>query len=257
MSDGLENVGCYMCGNKKATPVGSKEGLSIVRCNDCALLYVSPRIPERRLAELYDSSYWFERMQVHGYASILERVTWDYWDAFDRIREIREFRTQGRFLDIGCSNGALVLRASQEGFCAFGYELDQFIAMIAGRISGRPVFTSDPLLLEEGESLDGGWDVISMYDVFEHFYNPRRELSRVRRVLRQKGLIVLETFRTDPPSFSEDPIKHEDTKPAEHIYMYQERHLEELFVAARFRILSRRYPAGPGHSRIRYYLEPA
>jgi len=256
-ADGLVKVVCYRCRADDPEPLGTKEGLTVVRCRNCGFWYVNPRLPEEKLSELYDESYWFSRMAMHGYPDIVSRAGHDYRLAEGRLRLIRRFKTSGTLLDIGCSNGALVRRAADMGFQAVGLELNPAIARIAQQASGCEIRIGG---LRSQSFPSQTFDVITLLDVLEHFYDPLLELEEIRRVLKNDGLLVVETFRRDCPTFITDRaniLAHDDIKPFEHIYMCSEADLAWLFEETGLRILGKGYPEGDAHSRVLFCLSPS
>lgn len=243
----LRYVRCMLCGADDTDPVGSKEGLRVVRCRPCGLMYVNPRLPVEAVSELYALEYWYARQAEHGYSDVVERFAYDYILALGRLSIIRKHRLSGVLLDVGCSNGAFVRRASEWGFRASGLELDEDVARLAERISGVSVLVGP---LETQELPNASLDVITAFDVVEHLYEPFAFLERARRLLTPDGILVFETFRTDVPAFGNDPEKHDDFKPLEHVYMYTEANLDTLVARSGFEVLETIYPMGSSHSRV-------
>ena len=209
--DGLEHVRCYMCGADQPRPVGVKEGLTVVTCGGCGFFYVNPRIPKDKLPQLYDRSYWFERMKLHGYPDVLRRAGHDYRLALQRWEAMQAKAPAGSYLDVGCSNGAMVKRASELGYLAFGLELNSEIAEIARQATQRPIYEGP---LREQRFARAEFSVVTLQDVFEHLYDPRVELAELKRVLAPDGLLVIETFRRDCPQFQAGvtDMSHDDIK---------------------------------------------
>lgn len=248
---GLEEVDCYFCGAAVGESLGAREGLEVRLCPVCGLMYTSPRLPETSLSKLYATEYWHQRMAIHCYPSIEERVSLDYTLAIDRITEIQSFKSAGKFLDVGCSNGALIKRAREVGFEACGLEIAPETVQLAQQYSGCPVYQG---MLENYSFPTASFDVITLFDAFEHLYDPRTALKYFLNWLKPGGLLVIETFRTNSPDFQAQMLDHEDVKPAEHIYMYTEYQLDQLFNEAGFYSARRVYPLGEGNSRIKQYL---
>ena len=247
--DGLEHVACYMCGADEPRPVGEKEGLQVVSCGRCGFFYVNPRIPADKLPELYDRSYWYERMKLHGYPDIERRAGHDYRLAVARWEVIGTKVPSGCYLDIGCSNGAMVKRADELGYEAYGLEIDPEVAELARGATGRPVFEGP---LREQRFARGEFDLITMHDILEHLYDPRTELREIKRVLAPEGLLVMETFRRDCPQFEAGlaDMSHDDIKPGEHVYMYRQEEIHRLLAEAGLAVRAVGYPDGPDNSRL-------
>lgn len=93
----------------------------------------------------------------------------------------------GTYLDFGCGDGELPLAILDAGIQSFGLEPDVTAANKARRL-GLTVFPDVDSVPE-----DLCFDVISLIHVVEHFYDVVEELSRISRLLKPKGVLILET----------------------------------------------------------------
>ena len=93
---------------------------------------------------------------------------------------------EGRWLEVGFGNGALLTTAEEFGFTVTG--LDRRAACVE-RMSdlGYQVGTED---LEQHEP-QAPYDVISMCDVLEHMPFPRQTIRRARELLTPEGVLFL------------------------------------------------------------------
>jgi glycosyltransferase involved in cell wall biosynthesis/2-polyprenyl-3-methyl-5-hydroxy-6-metoxy-1,4-benzoquinol methylase len=245
---------CPICGAESFTPVGEKANFRIVQCTLCRLMLVNPRLHRSALRDIYAPTYWQAHMDAYGLPRFWDRLASDYTSALDRVVLLQEFRVGRALLDIGCSNGVLVRRTAEWGFKSYGVELTPEMAHIASQLSGRPVFSGD---LSETTEMFGGlrFHQITMFDLFEHVYEPDQFLGNLGRILEDGGRLFIETFRTDCDDFQAKRLAHDDVKPVEHIYMYTQDNLERLFSRNNFEVLTRRFPMGPAHSRVVFVLE--
>lgn len=245
----LERVAsCPLCGATDPSPVGTRYRLPVVACRSCGLWYVEQRIRAADLPRLYSELYWTELMRLHGYPQHVERYVFDYMAALERVRDLApHVRAGGAVLEIGCALGALVRRWRETGRHAVGLELDEAVARRARFYSGVPVYTS----LDDVKEREPTFDAVVMYDVFEHLYDPVRELERLRPLMARDAVLLLETFRTDSEAFARDGIQHEDVKPIEHPFMYRQSHIEELLRRAGLEPFRITYPCGETNARIR------
>jgi len=92
----------------------------------------------------------------------------------------------GRWLDVGIGNGALLTTAEEFGYVVTG--LDRRAACVEHmRARGYAVFHQ---ALEEHEPR-APYDVISMCDMLEHVPFPRRTLARAKEMLSPDGVVFL------------------------------------------------------------------
>src|SRR5438552_6432529 len=96
----LEYVACNLCGAMLAEPFARRQGMQIVRCCQCNLVYVNPRHNVRTLHNHYNSGQ-SSRIQYYLDVECADRRT------FADILEVagRWLRHQGRLLDIGPNIG--------------------------------------------------------------------------------------------------------------------------------------------------------
>lgn len=117
------------------------------------------------------------------------------WGGLDGLDEIERRKQsvlslippKGNHLDFGCGDGELPLAILSAGIQSFGLEPDVAAANKARQL-GLTVFP-DVDSVPEGLS----FDVISLIHVVEHFYDVLGELSRISRLLKPEGVLILET----------------------------------------------------------------
>lgn len=159
----------------------------IVECHHCGLVYANPRWPadvvEDAYAAVEDTTYVVER---EGRELTFRR----------HLRQIERVigpANGRRLLDVGAYIGVFVEMAREAGWDACGVEPSEWAAAEARR-RGLAVIQgtmADPSLPE------AAFDVITMWDVIEHFADPAAELERARRLLRPGGWLVVHTMNID------------------------------------------------------------
>lgn len=97
----------------------------------------------------------------------------------------------GRMLDIGCGNGMAMRLLSKRGFDAVGLDLSTS-ALHEARKYGE-VVKGDALRLP---FMDQEFGCVVMFDVFEHLVMKRKALIEVKRIMSDRGHLIL----TTPPA---------------------------------------------------------
>lgn len=88
----------------------------------------------------------------------------------------------GKILDIGCSSGFFLDIAKEKGWNTYGIEpCEEEAKMCKGHI-----------LLNSLENLKSKFDVITMWDVFEHIPDGNKQLKLLRDILAEDGIIFMQ-----------------------------------------------------------------
>jgi MPBQ/MSBQ methyltransferase len=110
------------------------------------------------------------------------------------IQKITPFIVTGKILDIGSGYGSFVLSALQNGYDAYGIEVEAFEHEISKeRASSQSV---DPCRFSHGSALalpysDETFDMVSFWNVLEHISDYKLALKEAKRVLKPGGLIFI------------------------------------------------------------------
>jgi len=187
----LQNVPCPLCGGQDGGGWGDENGFSCVKCSGCGLVYVNPRpgdddisqaneIGEHRTGgETLRVVFKRSRRKAMRYATTMRYVFPDLVGSTQPVR----------WLDVGAGFGELV-EVLQEmlpaGSQVMGIEpMAPKVAEAQAR--GLPVYQAD--LAQTG----GGFDVISLVNVFSHVPDFRGFLGRLRPLLNDRGHLFIET----------------------------------------------------------------
>jgi 2-polyprenyl-3-methyl-5-hydroxy-6-metoxy-1,4-benzoquinol methylase len=98
-----------------------------------------------------------------------------------------------KLLDIGCSNGAFIFVAGKLGVECEGVEPAKNAA-IAANAAGLKVHHG---CLEECNLPNNTYDIITLFEVLEHIKEPVNLFKECRRLLKDKGLVIIRTANTD------------------------------------------------------------
>lgn len=105
----------------------------------------------------------------------------------------------GRFLDVGCGNGALLAAAQREGWDVRGLELSEFLAKNVRERFGIKVEVSDFLTWRP---TDSGFDLVSLRHVLEHLPDSLGAMGSINQLLRRGGHALLEFPNIEGISFN-------------------------------------------------------
>jgi len=153
----------------------------LYKCNSCSLLFRRPYIPESKLEEAYNE-YPVDKV-LGG-----DRRT-DFELASDVIKN--SF-SNGKVLDIGCSNGSF-LNKLPESYQKFGVEISKPAQSIAKQHGIAIVGSS----LNHLEIYHRMFHVITFIDVIEHLPKPMESLKNAAKLLLPGGIIIIATGNTN------------------------------------------------------------
>lgn len=161
----------------------------VCRCEQCGLVRLDPRLAEAQLAEFYERDY-FSGEHATGYDSY-ERDQQLYEKTFARrIKLICHYKSTGRLLDIGCSLGYFLNVADRSGFEVFGIDVSAYaVEHCQTRFPGRV----RQGLLESRLFAPNFFDVVTMFDLFEHVYHPLAFLTSIYGITKDDGIVVITT----------------------------------------------------------------
>jgi len=187
---------CISCGCedqimliKGTEPTGfGEKSFCFVQCPECGLIFLSPRPLEETIQDYYQPDYHPFSMAIEDdpyWVSCLLRR----YDQYKRYRAVaRHARKPGKILDIGCSTGIFLHSMQHHGWITYGVEPSAFAANYAVQRFGLNVMQ---MVLEEAKFDSNFFDVVSLWDVFEHIYDPSHTLAEIYRILKPGGLLLL------------------------------------------------------------------
>ncbi len=188
MVDSLVKVStCALCGSDQFRDEMRSDDWTLKKCESCGLVFTSPRLSDRALAEYYRDSY-YEQGRASYQDLQLAGPTFG-----DRELALRLLRRSGRIgstpvrsLDVGCGGGALVEAFSEAGFEARGIEPSQAMAEAAAAL-GRNISAT---ALEDVPV--ASVEVVTCIHVLEHVIDPLSFAKNLTRCLVPGGLLAVE-----------------------------------------------------------------
>lgn len=180
---------CVVCRSNQVNYFCHKNSCWLYRCAQCRLVFVAP-LPEET-SSIYAQDYFTGAERGYGYVDYdtdkqaMEKVFIGYLKQLENLLT----KTNRSILDIGAATGYFLDLARRQGWETAGIEISDYAAKVA-RQRGLDVKTG-----VVGQDLFpvSFFDVITMWDVLEHVRDPRSDLTRVYRLLRPGGLLLINT----------------------------------------------------------------
>lgn len=184
----LEEASCPMCSSDARVAVFRFAPFGVVRCAECGLHYLSPRLVESAMVEMYRSGDYFEGGEM-GYDSYEQQEVALRATYRRLVRQlVRAGYAGGDLLEVGCGYGFLLEEAQRAFASCTGTEFS-VAAADAARSRGLSVITGGTRDLPA----DSSFDLIVAAHVVEHVYDPRSFVAELRDLLRPGGTLLLGT----------------------------------------------------------------
>lgn len=108
---------------------------------------------------------------------------------FNKLGSIKKIGEEGRLLDIGCANGALLREFNRVApkWKLVGFEIDDKRKKEVESIPSVESFFSGSI-----EKIDSQFDIITLIHVFEHLAYPEKWLRNLGKLLKPNGFIIIQ-----------------------------------------------------------------
>ena len=191
MNNYLENQ-CEICGSESFDPKfiaydrNNKTTGQIFKIMECKGCGVNQTLPLPDLAEL--SQYYPLPYYPTGYVS--EKYYQSHIARFQlaKIKIIQAFAQTGRLLDIGCGVGHFIRTALNQGYKAECVEFSETAAAVGRERWNLQIVSGDFL---SSQFMPESFDIITLWQVFEHLREPRSVLCKIYKLLKPNGLLVI------------------------------------------------------------------
>lgn len=191
----FESAPCDFCGSEEAQPLfegpdrllGLPGCFRVVRCVQCGLLRQDPRPTRETMAFYYPPEYEPYSVAIDEEPSLWRRFDRRY-GMRKRQRAIERFCAGGRLLDVGCATGNFLYEMARTGrWQVEGVEPNAEAARYGRERLGLTIHIGE---LTSVDLPPASYDVITMWNVFEHLHHPMANLRAVARLLKPGGWFV-------------------------------------------------------------------
>lgn len=229
-------VPCNQCGSQDVHPFLPSNGLGLVQCANCRLVFVGSRPEASDLYALYDESYFHnDESGIVGYSHYLKDEANIRKTFARRLRRLEQFVQPGKLLDVGCAAGFFLDEAHKHGWQVQGVDVSNFVVQYARERFGYDV--------RQGSLLDqdyptGDYDLVTLWDVIEHVPDPKAYIAEIATLLKPGGILSLAT-----PDIESIPARLTGTRwvgyklSEEHVYYFSQQTLSRLLESAGFEIV--------------------
>ncbi|MBP7507936.1 MAG: class I SAM-dependent methyltransferase [Prolixibacteraceae bacterium] len=232
----FEDVPCYNCNSTSVKTQFTISRFRHVRCAQCGMVYVTPRIKESILHDSYDEDDYSEHYRLKIVPSLKYRREVLGERKYKQIMSY--FEKPGSILDIGCGLGDLLSVFKDHGWDCMGIEFNKFAANYGRDNFGLNIIDKS---IFDFEPKEYQFDCIMLWGVLEHFTSPMDVLLKAYQLLKKGGLLVLEV-----PSGDSILVRYYETyggyvdriiEGDRHIMLFSARSLQEMAKKAGFDLI--------------------
>jgi 2-polyprenyl-3-methyl-5-hydroxy-6-metoxy-1,4-benzoquinol methylase len=185
----MANRKCYLCQSRKirsrSGSVRDNPSLKILECGSCGLVFLSSFDHINR--------GFYENSGMHA-GETLDIKTWireTEWDDERRFQFSKSFLPNRVLLDFGCGTGNFLVKAKTLADEVYGVEPETRLANHFKQLD----LTVYRCISEIPRS--SRYDIITLFHVIEHLTEPMAALTRLSRLLKKAGQIIIEVPNAD------------------------------------------------------------
>jgi 2-polyprenyl-3-methyl-5-hydroxy-6-metoxy-1,4-benzoquinol methylase len=157
------------------------------RCNECGHTFTDGYFTDEALDILYSKAHDYQLVTVEN----LEEARVVFAMIVDKISSVLG-KQEGKWLDVGFGNGALLLTCAEYGFEPVGIDIRE-AAVEKIKPLGIEAYCKEFIDFEQFGTLT----VISLADVLEHMPYPKKALDRAYKLLASGGLLFVSCPNAD------------------------------------------------------------
>lgn len=199
----MENIHCPLCGAEDTTLIFkrkdlrhhiSEEEFRVVRCRRCSLVYVNPRPTREEIHAYYPEEFYDPGLAAD---EVLQKLDWQLRKKYKYVQEL----APGRLLDVGCDKGEFLFYMQKRGWEVKGLDFSSK----PPNLFGLDIFYGD---LGAAGYPPESFDLVTLWAVLEHIYDPLEMLAKIRWLLKPGGKLVVAVtnFNSLPARF----MRHDD-----------------------------------------------
>lgn len=231
----MENItGCIICGSSERDVLFKEQKSQIhqiAKCAKCGLMYAypqAPRILELRQKQDVSPDKYLEKQYVRKQYNQLP----DYKNIKLFLNKIKPGR--GKLLEIGANVGVFIKFLKTAGWDAIGIDPDKQAVDYAKTHFDINIM---PITLEASDFKEETFDAVIMLHVIEHLSNPAGGIKIIYRILKNDGLMVIETPAYDTLMFKIFKHRERSLSCDGHLYFFTLPTLKMLLEKNGFRII--------------------
>lgn len=208
-------------------PFLAKNGFTLAKCPACSLIHTDLKGDYTTFVDRY-----YERGYFTGDRSRMAYVNYEDDKLFIQanmrkfLSYIHAYKRKGTLLDVGCALGFFTELALKAGYDAYGIDPSDFAVAKAKKLVGTQRIRKAKL--SDIRDRPKTYDIIAMFDVFEHLADPAGGLEIVQKILKDDGIIIIATGDTESLFARILGRRWTFYNPPQHLYFFNHDNLTKL-----------------------------
>ena len=184
-----EKTDCQVCKAKRWKEAFVKKGLQFVRCDKCSHVFINPRLKQKVLNEHFKKSeawnIWSKKVLTSGKQAQFDKQK--YSKALSLMSRGKLKSGNLKLLDVGCSSGAFLNLARNEGWDVYGVEPSKEAAEFARKNYNLNIHRGDFNSFETKSK----FDCITFWASLEYNSDVRKTINKANKLLKKGGLLLI------------------------------------------------------------------
>jgi len=233
----IPKVNCPLCKSNDASKFLAVKSdfidirFNLVRCNRCSLIFVNNKPVLKEVIKLYN------KMDYRSLGSF--EYAYSYPIFRNIVREVTRLKNAKRILDIGCGKGEFIVEMEKRGWDVYGIDVSSYVCKLAERKLKKKnkIYNCE---LSDCDFHNDYFDVITLWTVLEHVYDPDTLLGEIYDILKDEGILIIQVPNIENLIFKFTKEKYSalQTVPL-HVNFFTPETLEAIITKNGFKVIRR------------------
>ena len=211
---------CRLCGHQTTPHLVDARGYDLHRCTHCDFVQVWPQPTLEELDKIYQEAYF-------GHNKYRDEATLRAENE-RRLQLVRDHTPDGDLLEVGCGDGSFA-EIAKAHYTVSGFDLS---AAGVEKAQARNPDLRERLWVDTLETLTlapNSYDVICLWDVIEHIWDPAPGMEKLWNGLKPGGLLVISTPNIGARTAKLMGKRWAFMTPPEHLSFFDKQSMTYLF----------------------------
>lgn len=219
---------CPICNSKNLNQLYTKLGFKFVSCNLCNHHFIENPINENVLLDMYKEKESDNLQRVTNKTNFYK----EYWsEVYAKYTQYFQEKgiIEGSVLDIGCGSGAfLKYLKNNHNYKLYGTEFAEEVIDEIISIVGVKENFFHKVKIEDIDFNNKSFDIITMWGVLEHVYDPLAVLRKISSIINKKGIMLALIPNLNSRALKILGINTPTLDPRGHIHYFTDESIEKI-----------------------------